>query len=211
MRTRLTQPRILIPAVIIGVVAIVVAMVAFQPWRLFTNVTVDEAPPGVTPASAAATVAGAAPAPTSPAPASPEFASAAGQAQAAPAASEPPAAAGPVILATGTFISHEHDTAGSVRILELPDGSRVLRLEGLDTSNGPDLKVWLTDAPVIEGNEGWFVFDDGVYLDLGSLKGNKGNQNYAIPADADLSELTSVAIWCDRFSVSFGAAELAAA
>ena len=200
MRTRLTQPRILIPAVIIGVAVIVVAMIAFQPWRLFTNVTVDEAPPTVAPASAMAAVAGTAPAPASPA----------GETQAAEAASQPPVAA-PVVLAKGTFISHEHDTAGSVRILELPDGSRVLRLEGLDTSNGPDLKVWLTDAPVIEGNEGWFVFDDGAYLDLGSLKGNKGNQNYAIPADADLSELTSVAIWCDRFSVSFGAAELAAA
>jgi hypothetical protein len=84
----------------------------------------------------------------------------------------------------------------------------VLRIENLDTSNGPDLKVWLTDAPVIEGEDGWRVFDDGAYVDLGALKGNQGSQNYTIPADVDLSDLTSVAIWCDRFSVSFGAAEL---
>jgi hypothetical protein len=45
-------------------------------------------------------------------------------------------------------------------------------------------------------------------LDLGPLKGNKGNQNYPIPADADITDLTSVTIWCDRFSVSFGAAQL---
>ena len=64
-------------------------------------------------------------------------------------------------LASGEFISHEHGTAGTVRILELPDGSRVLRIEDLDTDNGPDLKVWLTDAPVIDGPDGWFVFDDG--------------------------------------------------
>ena len=111
-------------------------------------------------------------------------------------------------LATGQFISHEHGTEGTARILELADGSRVLRIEDLDTDNGPDLKVWLTDAPVIDGPSGWFVFDDGQYVDLGSLKGNKGSQNYAIPADVDLSSITSVTIWCDRFSVSFGAAEL---
>ena len=60
-------------------------------------------------------------------------------------------------------------------------------------------------------NDGWRVFDDGAYVDLGSLKGNKGNQNYPIPADVDLSDLTSLSIWCDRFDVSFGAAELAVA
>lgn len=112
------------------------------------------------------------------------------------------------VLATGRFISHEHATEGTVRILELEDGSRVLRIENLDTDNGPDLKVWLSDAPVTEGPRGWFAFDDGQYVDLGSLKGNMGSQNYVIPADVDLADLTSVAIWCDRFSVSFGAAEL---
>ena len=32
--------------------------------------------------------------------------------------------------------------------------------------------------------------------------------NYAIPADADLSGLTSVVIWCDRYNVAFGTAAL---
>ncbi|MET8449075.1 DM13 domain-containing protein [Streptomyces sp. NPDC005209] len=111
-------------------------------------------------------------------------------------------------LATGTFISHEHTTMGTVKIIELADGSRTLRLEGLDTSNGPDLRVWLTDAPVKEGVGGWRVFDNGAYVSLGKLKGNKGDQNYALPADADLDTYSSVSIWCNRFDVSFGAAEL---
>lgn len=179
MLTTLRRPIVLIPVILLGIAVITAGMLAFQPWRLFTNVTVDEALPTVSaPASASSSV---------------------------EAATEP---VEPVTLATGEFISHEHGTAGTVRILELPDGSRVLRIENLDTDNGPDLKVWLTDAPVIDGPSGWFVFDDGEYVDLGSLKGNKGSQNYAIPADVDLADLTSVTIWCDRFSVSFGAAEL---
>lgn len=182
MLTTLRKPVVLIPLVLLGMAVITAGMLAFQPWRLFTNVTVDEALPTVSvPASASSSV---------------------------EAAVEPAEPTEPTTLATGEFISHEHGTAGTVRILELPDGSRVLRIENLDTDNGPDLKVWLADAPVIDGPSGWFVFDDGEYVDLGSLKGNKGSQNYAIPADVDLTDLTSVTIWCDRFSVSFGAAEL---
>jgi hypothetical protein len=183
MLTTLRRPVVLIPLVLLGIAVITAGMLAFQPWRLFTNVTVDEALPTVSaPASASSSAS-----------------------SSVEAAAEP---VEPATLATGEFISHEHGTAGTVRILELPDGSRVLRIENLDTDNGPDLKVWLTDAPVIDGPSGWFVFDDGEYVDLGSLKGNKGSQNYAIPADVDLTDLTSVTIWCDRFSVSFGAAEL---
>ncbi|MGE3284981.1 MAG: DM13 domain-containing protein [Pseudonocardia sp.] len=117
-------------------------------------------------------------------------------------------AAEPVVLASGRFITHEHDTTGTVQVLRLPDGSRVVRLEDLRTSNGPALKVWITDAPVIEGLDGWNVFDDGRYVDLGDLKGNIGSSNYPLPDDVDISQLNSVSIWCDRFNVSFGAAEL---
>jgi Electron transfer DM13 len=123
-----------------------------------------------------------------------------------PSAAAPPAE--PVVLARGELITHEHDSSGSVVVLELPDGSRVLRLEDLHTSNGPALHVWITDAPVIEGRDGWGVFDDGRYVDLGDLKGNIGSSNYPLPPDVDLAQLSSVSIWCERFAVSFAAAAL---
>ncbi|MCI3928142.1 DM13 domain-containing protein [Streptomyces sp. AN091965] len=118
------------------------------------------------------------------------------------------AQAPPEDLARGQLISHEHETSGSVRILRLADGTRVLRITDLSTSNGPALKVWLTDAEVKPGKDGWHVFDDGRHISLGALKGNKGDQNYALPAGADLNRYRSVTIWCDRFDVSFGATEL---
>jgi hypothetical protein len=93
-------------------------------------------------------------------------------------------------------------------VLGLPDGSRVLRLEDLRTSDGPLLKVWLTDAPVIEGRDGWYVFGDGRHVELGELKGNIGSSNYPVPPDIDLATLPSITIWCDRFHVSFAAAAL---
>nr|BFE85086.1 DM13 domain-containing protein [Planobispora longispora] len=84
-------------------------------------------------------------------------------------------------LAAGTFVSHEHDTSGKARLLELADGSRVLRIEDLDTSDGPDLRVWLSDQPVKEGKEGWFNLDDGKHLELGELKGNRGTPTTPSP------------------------------
>ncbi|MEV5106561.1 DM13 domain-containing protein [Streptomyces massasporeus] len=154
----------------------------FQPWKLWQDKTVQEALPGaVAPAVPPAGTASVSPSP----------------------------APRPRTLAGGTLISHEHATSGTVKLVRLADGSHVVRLEDLDTSNGPDVRVWLTDAPVKAGRAGWHVFDDGAYVSLGKLKGNKGSQNYAVPADVDLSRYTSVSIWCDRFDVSFGAARLA--
>lgn len=108
--------------------------------------------------------------------------------------------------AHGAFLSHEHETSGSVDVLQLADGKATLRLTDLRTSDGPALHVWLSDQPVEQGGGG--NLDDGKHIDLGDLKGNEGNQNYAIPAGTDLDQFSTVTIWCERFSVSFGAAEL---
>jgi len=115
----------------------------------------------------------------------------------------------PVVLARGQLISHEHHSSGSVVVVSrLADGSRVLRIEDLHTSNGPALHVWLSDAPVVEGSAGWGVFDDGRYVDLGELKGNIGSSNYLIPPEVDLGAVSSMSIWCARFHLSFAAAQL---
>jgi hypothetical protein len=106
-------------------------------------------------------------------------------------------------------VSHEHGTSGRVRVVLQPDGTRLLAIEDLDTSDGPDLHVWLTDAEV--SKDGWRVFDDGEHVDLGELRGNKGNLVYELPGHVDLADYQSVSIWCERFSVSFGAAALVAA
>lgn len=195
---RLIRPRVIVPVVLVGLALLIVALVAFQPWRLFTRVEVNEA----IPTSAGELTASAAPA------SAPSTASNASQPPTATITSPAPAPVAPTVLATGSFISHEHPTTGTVRILQLADGSRVLRLEDLSTSDGPQVEVWLSNAPVIEGTDGYRVFDNGTSVSLGPLKGNIGNQNYAIPADLDLSKFSSVSLWCARFHVSFGAAKL---
>lgn len=169
------------------------ALYWFQPWRLVTDTTVSDslsvtAPPAAQ-ASGRAT--------PSPATASP--------------AEQPPADAEPAkatVVAEGRFVTHEHDTTGTARVVRAADGSHQLELVGLDTSDGPDLRVWLSDQPVREGKAGWHVFDDGAHVELGRLKGNRGDQVYRIDGDIDPAAYRSVSIWCKRFSVSFGAAAL---
>ena len=106
-------------------------------------------------------------------------------------------------LATASFVSLDHETTGRVRILD-GDGTRVVRLEDLATSNGPDLYLYLSTNDV-SGPEG--AFDDDI-VNLGRLKGNLGDQNYDVPAGTDLARYRSVLIWCDRFDSAFGAAAL---
>jgi len=199
----LTRRTAMITVAAVATAAAAVGLALFQPWRLVTDTVVDDALPGTTPISMTPS---STPPPT--VPAGPTSAPARPPATTPATAPAMPKAAGPVTLARGTFVSHEHDTTGTVAVVRLQDGSRILRLEGLDTSDGPDLEVWITNAPVLQGRDGWQVFDDGKYRDLGKLKGNHGNQNYAIPADLDLADYGSVSIWCDRFNVSFGAAVL---
>jgi Electron transfer DM13 len=126
-------------------------------------------------------------------------------AEADPTASAAPPVAEPTELGRGAFRSLEHGTTGVARVVELEDGSRFVRFEDLDTSDGPDLRVYLTDQPV---SDDWHVWDDGRYLDLGALKGNVGDSNYAIPDGVELDAFRTVVIWCRRFTVGFAVAPI---
>ncbi len=125
-----------------------------------------------------------------------------------PAPAEAPTA-NPMVLMKGTFAGHgSHDVEGTATIYRLDDGARLLRLTDFASDNGPDLKVYLVSAA--DGVSAEAAVEEGTYLSLGALKGNKGNQNYMLPEDADLDAYESVSIWCERFGVNFGTAALAA-
>ena len=101
-----------------------------------------------------------------------------------------------VTLVQGSFTGHTgHEVVGNALVLNDGSEQRFLRLESFESTNGPDLNVYLRAS-------------DGEFVDLGDLKGNIGDQNYKIPADTDLGRFNTVEIWCVRFSVLFGNAAL---
>jgi hypothetical protein len=108
-------------------------------------------------------------------------------------------------LATGRFHSVAHETKGVASIYQLADGKRTLRLSDFQTSNGPDVRVYLVAATDASDND--TVTRSG-FLELGALKGNIGDQNYDVPSDVDLSKYRAVTVWCRRFGVNFATAPL---
>ncbi len=112
-----------------------------------------------------------------------------------------------ITVVEGLFIDRSHPTSGRAFVLNDGSEQRFLRFEDFETDNGPDLNVYLSSAPA-DAPAGDLGAD---FIDLGDLKGNIGPQNYEIPVDVDLDEYPTVVVWCVRFDVVFGAADLATA
>ena len=110
---------------------------------------------------------------------------------------------GATVISSGELEDEDffHKGSGKATIYRLADGSSVLRFEDLSVTNGPDLHVLLLEDP---GGR-----DKNVgYIDLGSLKGNRGNQNYPVPDGVDASIYRGVMIYCQPFHVIFSTAKL---
>ena len=165
-------------AALIAVGLVIFVLLWFQPQKLFLNKTVNEPVPGVIE--------------TAPA----------GEANRNSTAGQSPP--GLQIVRAGSFRSLEHATTGRAIVLRRPAGHLILRMERLSTSNGPDLRVYLSRVPA---SNDLHAYRTG-FIDLGALKGNRGSQNYAIPPGTDLSAFKSAVIWCRRFAVGFGVAPL---
>ncbi len=120
---------------------------------------------------------------------------------ATPGSSDAPQTQENRLVSSGQFEAASHPGSGTASIIEQPDGDAVLTFKDFETDNGPDLLVYLVPADSPAGS------DKGA-VDLGALKGNKGNQQYAIPAGTDLDQEWRVVVWCRAFTVSFTEAPL---
>ena len=189
-KNSLTRPIILIPGVIIAIIGLAVAYWLFSPLLRDEEVNEDfqysvqaVIPDNMSQSDAEATMV------------------TAGESDDATIQDEMPEAEQVALkLLRGEFQDQDavHKGSGSAFIFELPDGSHVLRFEDFRVTNGPDLHVLISP----DGTA-------GSATDLGSLKGNAGNQNYEIPADFDVTSLDSVIIYCSPFRVTFSVAKLA--
>ena len=111
----------------------------------------------------------------------------------------------PQRLVSGQFYGILHPTAGTATVYRLGDGSRLLRFTGFSTSNGPDVHVYMVASD--DAKDSATVLRAG-FIDLGTIKGNMGDQNYTLNSEVDLSKYRAISVWCKRFSVNFGTAPL---
>lgn len=186
MTNRLKNPKLIIPALVVIAALAWLAFGYFAVQTLFVDDKVNESAP--TFASQTTTTNTSAPTTVTASTVDP----------ATTPATTPPT---PQVVAeaTGEFVSVDHDTSGTATVLGDGSGVRFLRFENFETSNGPDLNVYLVNR------DAGGVSD---FVDLGDLKGNIGDQNYEIPIGTDLALYDTVVIWCVRFSSPFGEATL---
>jgi hypothetical protein len=115
------------------------------------------------------------------------------------------------VLAVGNLVKGEHPTSGRVQLLQ-QGKERILELgSDFKTSNlGPDLVVILHRSPDVIGSTvpPAYPIQEGDYVLLAPLKRFTGAQRYPVPAEINLAEYPSAAIWCRRFNATFGAAQL---
>ena len=122
-----------------------------------------------------------------------------------PAPEPAPEPSGPVQVSAGTFHDVEYEGTGDAIVYRQEDGSYVLRLENLNVENGPDLFVYAVAAN--DAFDAQTVLDAG-FVDLGTLKGNQGNQTYELPPDFDPEVHRAISVWCQQFTANFVTAPL---
>ena len=100
------------------------------------------------------------------------------------------------ILRTGEFEGLVgHHASGTAKILDV-GGKKYLRFENFEVTNGPDLRVYLTNNGDVS---------DGLHLE--KLKGSRGDQNYSLE-NIDADKYDTVVVYCQPFGVHFGQAKL---
>ena len=90
-----------------------------------------------------------------------------------------------------------HPATGNIRVISTED-TTIVRYEDYDGTNGPDLKIYLTND----------LEEAGDFVSLGAARGNQGNINYTVPNDVDISDYQYVVTWCEAFGVLFDYAEI---
>ena len=111
----------------------------------------------------------------------------------------------PIVQGSFGIVDGIHHGQGTASVLDLTDGTRVLRFSDFTVTNGPDLYVYLSANPAPWTGA---QLHEGGAFEVAALKGNVGDQNYTLPADLKLDDFKSVVIYCRRFSVVFSSAPL---
>ena len=113
----------------------------------------------------------------------------------------------PQPLYTGRLEGKAHQTRGRGTIYKTSDGRQYLRLTDFSTSNGPDVHILLARGDDVKLTQE-IVEGPLDSVELGSLKGNQGDQNYDLPPSVDLRKYNAAVIYCERFHAIFGVAYL---
>ncbi|HJS55406.1 MAG TPA: DM13 domain-containing protein [Chitinophagaceae bacterium] len=103
----------------------------------------------------------------------------------------------PIIVDSGYFSNGPYGSVSGTAKIYKTGTQYELALENFSSSNGPDLKVYLSKEkqPVN-------------FVSLGPLKSTAGDQLYTIPAAVNVSEYKFALIHCEKYNHLFGFTQL---
>ncbi len=103
---------------------------------------------------------------------------------------------GQTLLLSGDFEAGGHPTSGKAKIYEDKAKKQTLVFEDFKTDAGPDLRIYLAEDKVATN-----------FVEITNMV-NNGNGVFTLPASANVTKQKSVLIWCKKFAVLFGSAQL---
>ncbi len=112
-------------------------------------------------------------------------------------------------IKVGSFVSGEHPTLGTVRLVSEKEQTFIELDSDFKTSEmGPDLVVILHRSSDVIGstNPPAYPIQEGDYVIVAPLRQFSGTQRYVVPEEINVTEYKSIAIWCRKFNATFGAA-----
>lgn len=102
-----------------------------------------------------------------------------------------------VLKFSGDFISGPYGTVTGSAKVYLKQGSYTVALENFNSSNGPDLKVYISKEQMPVN-----------FIKLDNLRSINGNQLYAVSGNPDFTVYKYVLIHCEQYNHLFGSAVL---
>lgn len=108
-----------------------------------------------------------------------------------------PADTAAMVKYNGSFLNGPSGSVSGLVRIYLKDNKYILSLENFATTNGPDLKVYISKE-MFPAN----------FIKLGDLQSTNGNQLYNIPGAPDFTLYKYVQIHCEKYDHLFGYALL---
>ncbi len=109
------------------------------------------------------------------------------------------------LLGTAEVYDVDRDGEGTAKIYEMPDGTRLIRLEDFFVSINSDLELRLSEST---GPKSTDEAANAPFKLIAPLKATVGSMNYEVPRDIDISKYQSIVIWCEITRNAYAAASI---
>ncbi len=107
------------------------------------------------------------------------------------------------VIGTARVYNVDRDGEGTAKIYEMPNGSRLIRLEDFFVSINSDLELRLSESTAPKTTD---EAANAPFKVVAPLKATVGSMNYEVPRDIDVSKYQSIVIWCEITRNAYAAA-----